>query len=64
MKEKDRLKNHNIKPENLFPAVIDHLWPDGFKRLDGEFNRHGKEYKFSAYRVNEMVRIDIQEVKE
>jgi hypothetical protein len=49
--------------EELVPAAIDHLLFDEFRRVDGEFKRHGKRYLYSAYRVGEMVRIDIHEVK-
>ena len=52
----------DLKSEDLVPAAVDHLLNDEFKRIDGNFERHGKAYKFIAYRVKEMVRIDVREV--
>ena len=53
----------DLKPERLVAAAIDHLLFDEYRRIDGDFWRKAKQYKFSAYRVGEMVRIDIVEVK-
>lgn len=51
----------DLKSEQLVPAAVDHILFDEFKRIDGNFERHGKAYKFIAYRAKEMVRIDIHE---
>lgn len=50
----------DLKPERLVAAAIDHVLFDEFKRIDGDFWRKDKHYKFKAYRVKEMVRIDTQ----
>ena len=53
---------NDLKSEQLVPAAIDHILFDEFRRIDGDFERKGKQYKFIAYRVKEMVRIDVREV--
>ena len=53
----------DLKPERLVAAAIDHILLDDYKRIDGDFWRHDKQYKFIAYQVKEMVRIDVREVK-